>query len=72
MVKPDFLIPAKKVSKCPDCKGSGYVPLKDETLSVMGEHGNYTLEIGCESCEGKGKIIERVDLSLESLKDLLK
>ena len=65
----DFLIPSKKVSKCPDCGGSGYLPLKDETLS---QSGNLTLEIGCKRCKGKGKLVKRVDLSLESLRDLLK
>ena len=72
MAKPDFLIHANKVSKCPDCKGSGYVALEDDKMSVVGEYEGYTLEIGCDRCKGKGKIIERVDLSLESLKDLLK
>ena len=65
----DFLIPSKKVSKCPDCKGSGYVPLNDETMS---QNRNMTIEIGCKRCKGKGKLVKRVDLSLESLKDLLK
>ena len=65
----DFLIPSKKVSKCPDCSGSGYVPLNDETMALTDD---LAIEIGCEGCEGKGKITEKVDLSLESLKDLLK
>ena len=65
----DFLIPSKKVSKCPDCSGSGYVPLEGETLTLNSE---YAIEIGCKRCKGKGKLVKRVDLSLESLKDLLK
>ena len=65
----DFLIPSKKVSKCPDCNGLGYVPLKDETTSL---NTKITIEIGCKRCKGKGKLVKRVDLSLESLKDLLK
>ena len=65
----DWLIKAKKVSKCPDCSGSGYVPLNDKTMSL---NTKYDLEIGCMRCKGKGKLIEKVDLSLESLKDLLK
>ena len=65
----DFLIPSKKVSKCHDCNGSGYLPLKDKTMS---SNGKYTIEIGCKRCKGKGKLIKRVELSLESLKDLLK
>ena len=65
----DFLIPSKKVSKCPDCHGSGYVPLKDETMS---KNVDIALEMGCKRCKGKGKLVKRVDLSLESLKELLK
>ena len=65
----DWLIKAKKVSKCPDCSGSGYVPLNDKTMSL---NTKYDIEIGCKGCKGKGKITEKVDLSLESLKDLLK
>ena len=65
----DFLIPAKKVSKCPDCSGSGYVSMNDKTMSLSDE---CTIEIGCKRCKGKGKLAKRVDLSLESLKELLK
>ena len=65
----DFLIPSKKVSSCPDCSGSGYVPLNDKTTSL---NTKYDIEIGCKGCKGKGKLTEKVDLSLESLKDLLK
>ena len=65
----DFLIIAKKVSKCPDCSGSGYVLLNDKTMSL---NTKYDIEIGCKGCKGKGKITEKVDLSLESLKELLK
>ena len=65
----DFLIIAKKVSKCPDCSGSGYVLLNDKTMSL---NTKYDIEIGCMRCEGKGKVTEQVDLSLESLKEMLK
>ena len=65
----DFLIPSLKVSKCPDCSGSGYVPLNDKTMT---KNVNIAIEIGCKGCKGKGKLTEKVDLSLESLKDLLK
>ena len=64
----DFLIPSKKVSKCPDCSGSGYVPLNDKTMSL---NTKYDIEIGCKGCKGKGKLIEKVDLSLESLKEMI-
>ena len=37
----------------------------------MDSTSKYTIEIGCGKCKGKGKIIDRVDLSLESLKNLL-
>ena len=65
----DFLIPSKKVSKCPECKGGGFVPLEDSTLISTRD---VTVEIKCEKCKGRGKITKRVNLSLESLKDLLK
>ena len=65
----DYLIPAKTISTCSKCKGSGYLPLKDETMSLNTKFG---IEIGCKECKGRGKITKRVDLSLESLKDLLK
>ena len=65
----DWLIKAKKVSKCPDCSGSGYVPLIDEAMSL---NSKYDIEIGCKKCKGRGKKFTWVDLSLESLKDLLK
>ena len=64
----DFLIPSKKVSKCPDCSGSGYVLLNDKTLSLSTK---YDIEIGCKRCKGKGKLTEKVDLSLESLKEMI-
>ena len=65
----DFLIPSIKVSECEVCSGSGYVPLIDKTMSL---NTKYDIEIGCKGCKGKGKITEKVDLSLESLKELLK
>ena len=53
----DFLIPSKKVSKCPDCNGSGYLPLKDKTLS---QNGKYSIEIGCKRCEGHTGRVDRL------------
>lgn len=65
----EFLISAKKVSKCHDCSGSGYVPLNGKTTSL---NTKYDIEIGCKRCRGKGKVTKKVDLSLESLKEMLK
>ena len=65
----EWLIKANKVSECPECSGSGYVPHKDKTMSLSTK---CTIEVACKACKGKGKIIERMDLSLESLKELLK
>ena len=70
--KTEWTISVKKGDKCSLCKGSGVVPLLNDNMSVVGEYEGYTLEIACKRCKGKGKIIKRVDLSLESLKDLLK
>ena len=64
----DWLIKAKKVSKCKVCSGSGYVPLNDETMALTDD---LAIEIGCEVCEGKGKITEKVNLPLESLKEMI-
>ena len=64
----DFLIPSLKVSKCPDCSGSGYVPYKDKTMT---KNVNIAIEIGCKGCKGKGKVTEKGDLSLESLKEMI-
>ena len=67
----DFLISSKKVSKCKDCNGSGYIPLKDQETSIMDGYESFTVEIGCKRCKGKGKVTEKVDLSLESLKEMI-
>lgn len=64
-----FLIKAKKVSQCDVCSGIGYVPLKGKKTSKTSK---MAVEIGCSACESKGRITEDVELSLESLKDLLK
>ena len=65
----DWLIKAKKVSECPDCGGSGYVP---EDCDVTDHTDHLTIELLCSNCKGMGKVTEKVDLSLESLRDLLK
>ena len=65
----DWIIRAKNRVKCSDCGGSGYLPY-DGDDSDQTDH--LTVELLCSKCEGMGKIIENVDLSLEALKDLLK
>ena len=70
--KTEWTISVKKGDKCSLCSGSGFIPLLDDNMSVMDEYEGNTIEIGCKRCNGKGKLIEKVDLSLESLKDLLK
>ena len=64
-----FLIKAVEVSTCKVCDGLGYVPLKDKRMSKT---ANYTIEIGCKACGAKGRTSEDVELSEESLKDILK
>tara|TARA_Y100000310_G_scaffold276890_1_gene294358 strand:- start:14 stop:214 length:201 start_codon:yes stop_codon:yes gene_type:complete len=64
-----FLIKAVKVSICEVCDGLGYVPLKDKKMSKTTK---YTIEIGCKACGAKGRTSEDVELSEESLKDILK
>ena len=64
-----FLIKAINVSICEVCDGLGYVPHKG---NMMSKTANYTIEIGCEACGAEGRVTESVELSMESLKDLLK
>ena len=65
----DFYFPTKQIKQCSQCKGGGFVPLEDSTLISTRD---VTVEIKCEKCKGRGKITKRVNLSLDSLKDLLK
>ena len=64
-----FLIKAKNVSICEVCDGVGYVPLKNQRISKTAK---YTIEIGCDACGAKGRTSEDAELSLESLKEMLK
>ena len=65
----DLYLFGKKITKCKKCVGSGFVVLEDETLN---QTENLTIEVACKECFGKGKRIKRVELSIESIKDLLK
>lgn len=65
----EFLFPAKKVSKCPDCSGCGYIALTYEKTDLS---NSYDVEIQCKKCKGRGKLTKRVNLTLDSLKELLK
>lgn len=65
----DFLISVKKVSKCMRCNGLGYY---SEDPNQASNFKDTTIQFVCQECNSKGKIIKKADLSLESLKDLLK
>ncbi len=65
----DWLIMAKKGVKCSECGGAGYLPLNDKKTS---KSRDYTVEIICSKCKGKKFNWKEVELSLESLKEMLK
>jgi excinuclease UvrABC ATPase subunit len=64
----EWLITAKKGDKCQYCKGSGFIPLEEKKMSKT---SNLTIEIMCDKCEGKKIVFKSVELSLQSLKELL-
>ena len=69
--KTEWTISVKKGDRCSLCSGSGFIPLLDEKMSITDKYGGNTIELLCKECKGMGKIIEKVDLSLESLKEMI-
>ena len=63
----DWTFQVKRKVKCPKCTGAGVFPVEGDTGSF-----GVTVELECKSCKGHGKIWAREDLTLESLKELLK
>tara|TARA_Y100000310_G_scaffold19113_1_gene18730 strand:- start:285 stop:479 length:195 start_codon:yes stop_codon:yes gene_type:complete len=63
----DWVFPVKRKERCPRCKGSGYLPVEGDTGSP-----GITIETECKRCKGHGKIWIRNNLTIESLKELLK
>ena len=63
----NWTIPARRRERCPKCSGAGYLPVKGDT-GLTG----VTIETECKRCKGNKKIWVKENLSIESLKDLLK
>tara|TARA_R100000781_G_scaffold113785_2_gene83055 strand:- start:584 stop:796 length:213 start_codon:yes stop_codon:yes gene_type:complete len=63
----NWTISAKRKEKCPKCKGAGYLPVTGDTGSPL-----ITVETECKRCRGNKEITMHYNLSIESLKDLLK
>jgi len=63
----DWVFPVKRKERCPRCNGSGYLPYGGDTGSP-----GITIETECKRCKGHGKIWIRNNLTIESLKELLK
>ena len=63
----DWVFPAKRKERCPRCNGTGYLPYEGDT----GPAGA-TVEIMCETCKGHKKIWVKDNITIESLKELLK
>ena len=63
----DWTFQAKRKVKCPGCNGSGVLPVEGDT-----GHPGITIETECKRCKGHKMLWLRENLTLESLKDLLK
>tara|TARA_Y100000310_G_C20174114_1_gene575052 strand:- start:63 stop:257 length:195 start_codon:yes stop_codon:yes gene_type:complete len=63
----DWTFLVKRKEPCPRCDETGYLPVEGDT----GAPG-VTVEIVCKYCKGHGKIWVRQNMSIESVKELLK
>ena len=63
----DWTFRARRKKDCPGCEGAGFLPVEGDTGSP-----GATIETECKRCKGHGKIWVRENLSIESLKELLK
>ena len=64
---PELFLTAKKRERCPACGGSGVLAYEGDTCRA-----GVVCELICKRCDGNGKITTKVDVTLESLKELLK
>jgi len=60
----NYKISAKKQINCKHCKGRGI-------RTIDGFKSNTTVEYYCGECDGSGKKWKNINITLESLKDLL-
>ena len=63
----DWTFPVKRKERCPRCSGAGYLPYEGDT----GSPGT-AVETECKRCKGHGEIWIRDNITIESLKELLK
>ena len=63
----DWTFPVRRKERCPKCSGAGYLPYEGDTGSP-----GATVEIMCKRCKGHKDVWVKDNITLESLKDLLK
>jgi len=63
----DWTFPVNRKVDCPRCRGAGFMPVEGDT----GLPG-VTVEIMCKRCKGNKEVLVREDITLESLKELLR
>ena len=66
----DWVISAKRKEGCSSCGEVGYIPIKGSITGLISE--GTTVELLCKKCKGDGHTWAEEDLTLESLKELLK
>ena len=64
----DWFILARKKERCHNCKGAGVLPYEDNARPIA----EVTFELVCKKCDGKGRTIKKVQLTIDTLKELLK
>ena len=63
----EWFIVARKKERCQTCEGTGVLPYEGDA-----RHKGVTFELVCNKCKGKGNTIKRVQLTIDTLKELLK
>ena len=63
----DLTFLVRRKADCSRCKGVGFLPLEGDTGSP-----GATIEIMCSKCKGKKVTWKKENLTLESLRELLK
>ena len=66
----DWIFPGKRKERCPSCGGAGYLSIEGTIARPADE--DTTVELLCKECKGDGHTWTKEDLTLESLKELLK
>ena len=66
----DWIFPSKRKERCPSCDGAGYLPIEGKIAGSVAR--GTTVELLCKKCDGDGHTWTKEDLTLESLRELLK